>query len=221
MTNKKQQLNRNQIIKYANKMSLVDAVDSLTTKHQKTGEFNKKIIININNFGDKSHKERGVAFFWSMEDALIVANDIVNGHFQNITYDYKGKPGVMTQYGGGQVSRIMTIAYSPQKGAYLFQIALYKAKKGANGSVVPDKSSPIDTHAIQIPMQEMRKFMMALKNRIQAQSVVMLMGNVNTQEEPTNAQNEVNMGGYEAPQEPVEEITNEEVDDINDFLNNL
>jgi hypothetical protein len=155
----KKELNKRQITKFANKNSLMDFIDQMDTMHQTKGTYNKKILVIVNNFGDKSHKERFASFYWDLEDALFISNEISSGAFERETYGMKNGDkelvGAYSQYGGGKVSRILNIAF--RDGKYYIQVALYEAKKAQNGAIFPDKSKPIDQHSIQIPRYEARK----------------------------------------------------------------
>lgn len=144
-----------QIVKFANKMSLIDAVDNLDTLHSVTGKFNKKVTLNVNNYGGQNHREKFAAYYWDIDEALIVCKDIVDGTFKDNFYGGKNA-GIYSSYGGGKVSRIITIGFKEDR--YTIQVALYGAIKGANGQIIPDKNNPIDTHQISLNIWEARKF---------------------------------------------------------------
>lgn len=157
----------------ANKVfRLIEAVDNIDTVHATKGTFNKKILINLNSKADgQPHAKGQVSFYWDINEALLIADDIITGRFSNSMYPSMSQAGQYSKYGGGQFSRILNIKYT--NGSYLFQIALFKANIGRNGAVMPDKSNPVDNHSIQLNDFEARKFMMSVKAHIETKMVLL------------------------------------------------
>lgn len=221
MSNEKTFNNERQIAKSALKTKegqfrLIDFVDNLDTIHQAKGVFNKKILININASKDgTTHKESYVAFYWDVEQALLIASDIINCRFKDMNYGAK-ENGIYTQYGGGQVSRILNIGY--KNGRYMFQIATYKAVKTKTGAIMPDKSNPIDNHSIQLGEFEARRVMTMIYHHIQAKLVHMMNLQPNTSSTPEKPKFEAHTEVKQTPvkkEEPV--ITENEVDIFEGF----
>lgn len=220
----KQEFNKKQIFKIANNKSLMDAVCHIDTVHETKGTFNKKVVINVNAFDEVKqgkHKEKFAAFYWDIEDALIIADDIVNGRFETISYlparkDSEGNwmkqpTGKYTTYGGGKIARMMTIV--KDKGRYNIQVGYFEATTGKNGSVIPNTKKPIDSHSIlSISDFDMRKAMRYLIAHIEGKITVMNMNTQPTQQKP---QNGANTEGKQATK-PVKEE-----DDVMDFIDEV
>jgi hypothetical protein len=196
-------LNAKQIAKYANSKKLVDVVDNIDSIHSVKGTYNKKVVVTVNEFDkelQKNHKEKYAAFFWDIQDALLISDDIINNRFENEIY-MGTTPGSYMKFGGGAVSRILTISY--KDGKYLIQVALFEAIQGKNGQIQPNKEKPIDKHNIQLPKQEARKFFMSVYATILSK-----MGKLTElpgQATPTPQQAPINATKEAAPVKPAEQ----------------
>lgn len=167
----KKALNARQIIKYANSKKLIDAVSEVDTIYngegKKKGTYNKKVVLTVNEFGIQGHKEKYAAFYWDIEDALLICDDIVNNRFESESYA-KGSTGIYSSYGGGKaVSRILQIGV--KDGNYIIQISLYKAiVNQKTGAILPDKNNKIDSHNIQLSRYDARKFFKVIQAHIES-----------------------------------------------------
>jgi hypothetical protein len=227
-------LNARQILKkYDNGRSLLDVVDHIDTLSQedgKEGEFNKKILLIVNNYKDQYKKPTGKkqeTFYWDIDEALYIAEDIVNGTFKNQFYgqtkdrvdengkvvlNQYGKPekdpiiGAYSKHGGKTVSRALNIMY--KDGTYGIQIAIYKAIPGKNGVTLPDRKNPLGLQTVQIPEFELRRIMRMIINQIEMKTIIMNMPQFGQAQEQAPEEEEVVIinDKTEAPKENVQEF---------------
>lgn len=154
-----------QIIKTSNSVSKMNFMDCLYAPNAKKDGYAKKVILNIHNYSNKKHaEEKGVGFYWDLEEVLLIAEDIVNGTFSQKIYNTskeKKIKGMYEKFGGGKVSRILCITY--KEGNYLLSNAIYEPIRTQTGAILPNKEKRIDAHSIQLSEHEMRKIMNYVK----------------------------------------------------------
>lgn len=173
MSNKltKEEMNKRQVFKTATQDTIFDCMCDLDTQHKTKNSYNKKLIWNVINWKDKTHKEKQASYYLDMDEALLLADDIITNRFKEMSYNKK--QGQYVAYGGKEISRVLQITYLDKTGSYAISIGLYKAITTDTNGTIPDKNNPIDTHKIVLSNFEMRKAMSILKAHIESKLFVL------------------------------------------------